>query len=212
MQVPLPHKSGFNAADNPYTNEEFFKICEDYGVPHNPINYRDEKFYWTYQRGVGWPDDYIGPESMTRWMIEKSQGFTDVGLLRISGSVRAYSYSILSSQAYVRSGIVANTASALTAQEAFLNNFEDIVNRRVNIREDIKRYQDTPSYASSKVDYSVGENIYMLPSDMNLNIRSGTIGYNNEILVSDSGFSLEKNDMVNSLESPVPKADHLTSH
>ena len=60
--------------------------------------------------------------------------------------------------------------SALTAQSAFMNNFEDIANRRVNIQEDIKRSQDTLSYASSKVDYSVGENIYMLPSDMNLNI------------------------------------------
>ena len=29
-------------------------------------------------------------------------------------------------------------ASALTAQKAFLSNFEDIVNRRVNIQEDIK--------------------------------------------------------------------------
>ena len=51
-----------------------------------------EKFDWTYQRGVGWPDDYIGPDSMTPWMIEKSQGFTDEGLLRISESVRAYTY------------------------------------------------------------------------------------------------------------------------
>ena len=51
-------------------------------------------------------------------------------------------------------------ASALTAQSAFLNNFENVVNRRVNIQEDTKRYQDTLSYASSKVDYSIGENIY----------------------------------------------------
>ena len=105
---------------------------------------------------------------MTHWIIEKSQGFTDVGLLRISESVRAYAYLILSSQTSARSGIVENTASALTAQKAFLNNFEDIVNRRVDIREDIKCYQDTLSYTSSKVDYSVGENIYMLPSDMTL--------------------------------------------
>ena len=56
LQVPLPHEAGFNAADNPYTNEEFFKICEDYEVPHDP-RYRDEKFYWTSQHGVGWPDD-----------------------------------------------------------------------------------------------------------------------------------------------------------
>ena len=101
------------------------------------MRYRDEKFYWNYQHGVGWPDDYLGPDSMTRWIIEKLMGFTNVGLLRISESVRAYAYLILSSQASARSGIVGNTASALTAQSAFLNNFEDIVNRRVNIQEDI---------------------------------------------------------------------------
>ena len=107
------------------------------------MKYRDEKFYWTYQRGVGWPDDYIGPDSMTQWILEKSVGFTDVGLLRISESVRAYAYLILSSQACARSSIVGNTASALTTQSAFLNNFEDIVNRReFRIQEDIKRYQD----------------------------------------------------------------------
>ena len=93
-------------------------------------------------------------------------GFTDIGLLRISESVRAYAYLILSSQASARSSIVGNMASSLTAQSAFLNNFENVVNRRVNIQEDIKRYQDTLSYASSKVDYSVGESIYMIPSDM----------------------------------------------
>ena len=129
---------------------------------------------------------------MTRWIIEKSVGFTNVGLLRISERVRAYAYLILSSQAFARSGMVGNTMSALTAQSAFLNDFEDIVNRRVDIREDIKRYQDTLSYASSKVHYSMGENIYMLPSDVNLNIRSGTVGYNNKILVSDVKFSLGK--------------------
>ena len=82
--------------------------------------------------------------------------------------------------------------SALTTQKAFLNNFENIVNRRVDIQEDIKRYQDTLSYASSKVDYSMGENIYMLPSDMNLKIKTETVGYNNKILISDSNFSLGK--------------------
>ena len=94
-----------------------------------------------------------------------------------------------------------NTASALTAQSAFLNNFENVVNRRLDIREDIKRYQDTLSYASSKVDYSVGEPLYTLPSDMKLKITTGTVGYNNKILVSDGKFILGKNEKVNSLES-----------
>ena len=123
LQTPLPHETGFNVAENPYTESEFLKICEDYGVPHDPMRYRDEKFYWTYQCGVSWRDDYIGPDSMTRWIIEKSVDFTDVSLLRISESVRAYAYLILSSQASARSSIVGNIASSLTAQSAFLNNF-----------------------------------------------------------------------------------------
>ena len=198
LQTPLPHETSFNAADNPYTESEFLKICENYRVPNDPVRYRDEKFYWSYQHSVHWSNDYIGPDSMTRWIIEASVGFTDVGLLRISESVRAYAYLTLSSQASAWSGIVGNTASALTAQSAFLNNFEDIVNQRVDIREDIKRYQDTLSYASSKVDYSMGENLYMLPSDMNLKIRSGTVGTIIKSSYPDNGkFSLGRNDEVN---------------
>ena len=83
------------------------------------MRYRDEKLYWTYQHGVRWPNDYIGPDSLTQWIIEKSLGFTDVGLYKISQSVRAYAYLILSSQASARSGMVGNTTSALTAQSAF---------------------------------------------------------------------------------------------
>ena len=73
-----------------------------------------------------------------------------------------------------------------------MNNFEDVVNRRVDIREDIKHYQDTLSYASSKVNYSVGEHLYVLPSDMTLKIRLGTVEYNNKIPVSDEKFILGK--------------------
>ena len=46
LQTPLPHETGFNAADNPYTSSEFFKIWEDYRVPNDPMKYQDEKFYW----------------------------------------------------------------------------------------------------------------------------------------------------------------------
>ena len=153
------------------------------------------------------PDNYTGRDSMTQWIIEASVGFTHVGLYRISESVRAYAYLILSSQASARCGIVGNTASALTAQLAFLNNFENIVNCRVDMREDIKHYQDTLSYASSKVYYSMGENIYMLPSDMSLKIKTGTVRYNNKILISDGNFSLGKNDEVNE----TPKISHQST-
>ena len=111
-------------------------------------------------------------------IIETSVGFTDVGLLRISESVRAYAYLILSSQASARSSIVGNLASSLTAQSAFLNNFENVVNRRVDIQEDIKRYQDALSYTLSKVNYSVRETFPCYLETWNEKLRqvlSGTI-------------------------------------
>ena len=133
------------------------------------------------------------------------------GCLEYQKSVRAYAYLILSSQASARSGIVENVTSAFTAQSTFLNNLKNIINRRVDIQEDIKRYQDTLSYASSKVDNSMGENIYTLPSDMN--IKSGTVGYNNKILVSDGKFSLGKNDKVNALVlEPIISMLKVRSH
>ena len=102
-------------------------------------------------------------------------------------------------------------ASSLTTQSAFLNNFENVVNQKVDIQEDVKRYQDTLSYTSSMVDYSVGENLFMLPSDMELRIKTGTVGYSNKILISDGNFSLGKNDEVNSLETPAIETNSLAT-
>ena len=51
----------------------------------------------------------------------------------------------------------------------------------------------------------MGQNIYMLPSAMNLKIGLGTVGSNNRIIVSDEKFSLGKNDEVN-LTVPVMKS------
>ena len=84
----------------------------------------------------------------------------------------------------------------LDAQCTFLNTFENIVNRRVNIPEDIQRFQKTLQYARSKVDYAIGEFIYMLPSDMNL--RIGNVrNYNNKILISSPSFNIGTNLKVN---------------
>ena len=38
----------------------------------------------------------------------------------------------------------------------------------------------------------------MLPSNMELKIKTITVGYNNKILISDGNFSLGKNDEINS--------------
>ena len=97
---------------------------------------------------------YINENSFSRWIIEKSDGFNKPGLKKISESVRDYAYLILTSQASTRGPIIGNDAQELEAQEVFLNTFENIINRRVNIPEDKQRFQKALQYARSKVDYS----------------------------------------------------------
>ena len=71
-----------------------------------------------------------------------------------------------------------------------------MVNRRVNIPEDIRRFLKTLQYAGSKVDYVIGEFIYMLPSNMNL--RIGKVkNYNNKILISSPSFKIGTNLKIN---------------
>ena len=86
-----------------------------------------------------------------------------------------------------------------------MNTFENIVNRRVSIPEDIQRFQKTLQYARSKVDYVIGEFIYMLPSDMNL--RIGKVkNYNNKILISSPSFKIGTNLKIN-LDGEKDKPD-----
>ena len=99
-------------------------------------------------------------------------------------------------QTSTRGPIVGHEARNLDAQCTFLNTFENIVNRRVNIPEDIRKLQKTLQYARSKVDYAIGEFVYMLPSDMNL--RIGNVrNYNNKILISSPSFKIGTNVKVN---------------
>ena len=51
-------------------------------------------------------------------------------------------------------------------------------------------------HALSKVDFSVGTGIYMLPSDLNLSMRK-TKGYDNKILVSNTDMKTGSNKNIN---------------
>ena len=83
---------------------------------------------------------YINENSLFGWIIEKSDGITTLGLQKLSETVRDYAYLILTSQTSTRGPIVAHEARNLDAQRVFLNTFKNIMNRRVNIPEDIRRF------------------------------------------------------------------------
>ena len=51
-------------------------------------------------------------------------------------------------------------------------------------------------HALSKIDFSVGKGIYILPSNLNLNIGKAK-GYNNGILVSDTDMKINSNRDIN---------------
>ena len=106
---------------------------------------------------------YINEDSFSRWIIEKLDGLTVLGLQTLSETVRDYAYLTLTSQTSTRGRIVGHEARNL------------------------ERFQKTLQYTGSKVDYVISEFIYMLPSDMNL--RIGKVeNYNNKILISLHSF------------------------
>ena len=200
LEIPLPYKNSFNQYSNPYNHEKFIGICSEYGVSNDLTKWRNQKYFSTWQSRAwetGKPGiSYINENSFSRWIIEKSNGLTMLGLQKPSESVRDYAYLILMSQTSTRGPIIGHEAQNLDAQRTFLNTFENILNRRVNIPEDIRRFQKTLQYARSKVDYAIGEFVYMLPSDMNL--RIGNVrNYNNKILISSPSFKIGTNVKVN---------------
>ena len=74
----------------------------------------------------------------------------------------------------------------------YINSFEELLKSDYSIADDIARYQGVLEHAMSKVDFSLGGGIYMLPSNMNLNINK-TQGFNNKILISESSYKLLNN-------------------
>ena len=200
LEIPLPYENSFNQYNNPYSHEKFIGICSEYGVSNDLTKWRNQKYFSTWQSRAwetGKPGmSYINENSFFRWIIEKLDGFTTLGLQKLSETVRDYTYLTLTSQTSMRGPIVGHEARNLDAQRTFLNTFENIVNRRVNIPEDIRRFQKTLQNTRSKVDYVIGEFIYMLPSNMNLQIGKGK-DYNNKILISSPSFKIGTNLKIN---------------
>ena len=177
---------------NSYINSAYYAICNDYGVNPNETWIHGDWFYTTsyaiFTTGSK-ATKSSPPDNLTRWIITQSKGFTRKGIEKISRSVRAYVYLVLTSQVQARSSIVGNSASALDAQEVFKSTFKALIDEDYSISNDIQRYQDVLEHALSKVDFSVGIGIYMLPSNLNLSIGS-TKGYNNKILINSTGMKI----------------------
>ena len=104
----------------------------------------------------------------------------------------AYVSLFLTSQVQKRSRIVGNSSPAVDAQQVFKSTFRALINEDYSLAIDTERYQGVLEHALSKIDFSVGIGIYMLPSNLNLNIGK-TNGYKNKILVSNTDMRIASN-------------------
>ena len=79
-------------------------------------------------------------------------------------------------------------------RQLFKNTFKSLINEDLAI--DIEKYQGVLEHALSKVDFSVGIGIYMLPSKLNLAIGKKE-GYNSKIIVNNTGMKIGSNKDIN---------------
>ena len=202
LKVALPREERYKKTNNSYSKEDYFQVCEEYGVDPLEVWLFGDWFYteeWAvFCCNEGKRTKVAPPKNLTRWILKTSKVFTRVGLTMISKSVHAYVYLLLTSQVQARSKIVGKTANALDAQNIYMNSFEELLKSDYSIADDIARYQGVLEHAMSKVDFSVGVGIYMLPSNMNLNINK-TQGFNNNILIAESSYKLGLNNKVNAM-------------
>ena len=170
LGISLPHEDGFSKVKNSYIQSTYYSLCDDYGVDPTETWMYGDWFYTTDYAIFGHEvkaTERSPPENLTRWIITQSKGFTKKGIEKISRSVRAYVYLVLSSQAQARSSIVGNSAPAVDAQQVFKGTFKALINEDYSIGMDIERYQGMLEHALSKVDFSVGTGIFMLPNNLN---------------------------------------------
>ena len=237
LRVPLPGEQSHNPFNNPIDLKAFQRICNEFNISGKDFRQQLDKnhglgslYLWGVHR------EYKGPyvprytsfnhkaitvlgsieqkhnDAWTTFILDKGNGFTQAGVERLNDSIRTYCWCILGAQAQTRSNII----NSFDAQKQFLNNLEDAINSAEDLPSSIDRYQNTLRYARSKVDYVVGYNLYMIPSDMQMQI--GTItNYNNEILIATPeqkmGLNLSINDAhKNTVLISTPSIVHQPIH
>ena len=220
LKSPLPTDKSFCYYKNQYDKAAYQKLCDEFHVsPHTDWR---QKLDGGCQ-GLGHYSQYFKPDgnyrhthqsegpffnihdsiyrttdisnAWTTFMLDKSNGFTHAGLVRINESIRMFVWALLGAQSQTRVEIL-KVGTGFDAQKQFLANIQDAINSPIDLPSQISRYENVLKYARSKVDYIYGVGLYMSPSDMILQI--GTIaGYNNKIVIATEEQTLGFNSDVN---------------
>ena len=116
------------------------RVGNEYGCSTENLSIYRNQYYFD-KSGRGSHVSYVH-NNWSRWIMNSSRGFTKHGIEKIGGSIRAYVYLILSSQQAARHGIIGDRAQAAAAQEIFVDNLEDVINKELSLEDDIARFQN----------------------------------------------------------------------
>ena len=229
LSVPLYGEKSHNPFNNPIDIKAFQRLSNEFNISTRDFRQKLDKNHGMGSLYVGiqgvhnlynydyWPGvtsfnpkarevlksiEQKHPNAWTTFVLDLGTGFTQAGVERLNDSIRTYVWCILSAQAQSRANII----ESFGAQKQCLTNLENAINSAEDLPSSIERYQNTLRYARSKVDYVIGYNLYMIPSDLQLQI--GTItNYNNEIVIATSEQNLGLNPSINdSHKNTVVKA------
>ena len=135
--------------NNAFSLEEVRRVGNEYGCGTENLSIYRNQYYFD-QSGSGSHISYAH-NNWSRWIMNSSRGFTRHGIEKIGDSIRAYVYLVLSSQQAARHGIIGDGDQAAAAQEIFVDNLEDVINREVSLEDDIARFQNILKYARSEL-------------------------------------------------------------
>jgi hypothetical protein len=144
---------------------------------------------------IGWAEFILGA----------SMPLTQPGRVRINQSIRSYCWAILVAQDETREPIV-GSGSTGAAQRKFTELIEQACVQRGGVEfagttgsgTTQIDYERVLQKARSRLDFSVGEGLYLIPSDMTQHDLAGNYnGYNNQLKVATSGLGLGVNATVN---------------
>jgi hypothetical protein len=135
-------------------------------------------------------------DGWNRFILQKSIGFTRAGIERLNDSIRTYVYCILGAQVQARTAIIGQIGTSPDAQKQFIKNFEDAIYANLSIPDSIDRYQNAINNSHSKLDFAIGSGLYMIPSNLVMQIGS-LDNYNNNILIATDNMDFGINNINN---------------
>ena len=145
-------------------------------------------------------------DGWTRFILQKSNGFTRAGIERINDSIRTYIYCILGAQVQARTAIIGQSGTSPDAQKQFVKNIYDSIYADLSIPDSIERYQNAINNTHSKLDFAIGSGLYMIPSDLIMKIGS-LDNYNNNILIATDTMNFGINNINNNLLPVMSKPE-----